>query len=273
MASAVYYVGQDSPPLEVYWREEGALLDFSDPSWGFVVSVGTKGAVPTFTKLTGIAGATGINSGPSATPNVQVVWTNELNQLVPGRYVFQLSATFPGLAPNLFFGDLIMRIAGPANGYCEIQDLLYNGDTQINMDEQLWVNMAADEMNARLGQFYDVPIDAGAPGVPVWVGLELKKINVLIATGRLQQSLANGDRATLQYGAGLIKEGQMCLEALMGQSLDGVTKSNGTFRVTAPGSSNPDVDSGVAAFEDFAMRNRPVRWWHPGDDKVIRRVW
>lgn len=270
MSSAVYYVGQDSPPLQISWLEEGDLIDFSDPSWRFVASVQIKNQTPIFTKLTGIAGFAGAGTGPSATPNVTVTWTNELNALAAGRYVFQLQATFPGLPPNLFFGDLIMRAPGPAHGYCEIEDLLYNGDTEINVDPQLWVDQAADEMNARLGQFYEVPIDVGVASVPVWVGLELKKINALIATGRLQQALAGGDPGTLKYGAGLVKEGQMCLDVLMGQSLDGITKRDGTFRVTAPGSANPDADSGVTAFEDFAMRNRPTRWWHPGGP-VTRR--
>lgn len=272
MASAVYYVGQDYPPLEIFWRENGQLLDFSDPTWSFVTTAGPKGQAPLFTKLTGTLGYTSHGGGPSATPNVIVSWTNELNLLPVGRYVLQIQATLPGFPSNLFFGDLIMRVAGPAHGYCETNDLLYNGDTLVNVDEQLYVDMAADEMNAELGKQYVVPVDVGAPGVPTWVALELKKINVLIATGRLQQALANGDMAILKYGGDLIKEGQMCLAVLVNQDL-GITPNVGTFVVTAPGVSNPDFDSGVTAFEDFAMRHRSNRWFHPGANDVTRRIW
>lgn len=89
MASVVYFVGSDLPDLDVTWQDsERNVIDFS-LGYAFVVKIAAAGSSTALvTKISGI-------TGDSSAPNVTVAWstTGELNDLSPGRYMLQITAT------------------------------------------------------------------------------------------------------------------------------------------------------------------------------------
>lgn len=266
--TATYYVGQDAPSLDIYWSQNGELIDFSDAGWMFFLTVYPRGGTAVFTKSTGITGVLPVDEETPIdfeTPNVTVAWTNELDNIAPGRYVLEISASDSGGPSLLFFGELIIRAPGPAWGYCEVVDLLL-GDLKVSsaIDQQAFINSAADEINARLGRVYALPIDIHDPEVEEWVGLTLKTINAQLAAGRLIRAQSRAAEV-VKYADELIKEAMTNLAALCGEDLSGVER-NERDKVTAPAIVNQDLFSGVDGYENFAHRDHRLEWWHPGGE-------
>lgn len=86
MTSATYVKGSDLADLTVVWQDsDGTAIDMAS-GYSFSVKVGQRGSAATFTKTTGI---TGTSTG------LTVAWatTGELNDLEPGGYTIQFTAT------------------------------------------------------------------------------------------------------------------------------------------------------------------------------------
>lgn len=162
-----------------------------------------------------------------------------------------------------------------STAYCKVEDLLL-GDVTVggNVNRQLYVDQAADEMDSKLGWIYVTPIDvdgeaAGPGGTPPAVPvlprherLLLKSINAKIATGRLIMAVSINEEgsAVHAYALRLLKEGND--ELLM--------IANGHVLLTAPRSETPvqeanrvpsvsnlDAESLLDPFYNTVNRSRP----------------
>ena len=80
-----------------------------------------------------------------------------------------------------------------ADRYCGATDLMVGDVTVASGKADLWVNTAADEMDAEIGFHYQVPIVVS--GLALHIALTLKRCNALIASGRflLAQATAGWD--------------------------------------------------------------------------------
>lgn len=156
--------------------------------------------------------------------------------------------------------------------YCVAADLLL-GDISLSttVDRDAYVNAAADEIDASIGHLYTTPIDTSEAGpVARHSRLLLKRINLLIATGRLVLSLNIGDTDTLHaYGLKMLTEGLMSLKEIH----DGRVLLDGAIRpdeTAAPGPTivNRDELSAVESFYELTMRQTPgspaTLVWAPG---------
>lgn len=161
--------------------------------------------------------------------------------------------------------------------YCTINDLLI-GSLPISelVDKETFVDDAADEIDAALGEIYVVPI-TGSP-LSHHAEVLLKKINSHLATGRLITVLAIGaeDTSVQAYGLMLINEAMALLMRIAaGQiKLTGATTQEPDHgNDTGPGIRNRDQYSSVESFEDAFMRPYvggvplPAPIWAPGESQ------
>lgn len=161
-------------------------------------------------------------------------------------------------------------------------DLLL-GDLELTREDlaQKYVDQAFDEMRAKLGWVYALPLRPAEPSnfaatedswqqLPDHEKLLLKDINNKIASGRyiMAQDVGGEDTTLHAYGYALLREGQSDLMAL----------ANGVVNLTAkryvieeevlasartPSIINEDEESLLLGFENSVMRGVP--WWsRPG---------
>lgn len=147
--------------------------------------------------------------------------------------------------------------------YCAVTDLLL-GDMTVgpNANLERYVRDGADEIDSRLGFRYILPLS----GLAAHERLLLKRINVLLASGRFLMAIAEGgdDASVSAYGMGLLKEARNLLDQLS----NGQIELSATKVATAAGGSGPgifqqDETSPVDAFYDTFMAGKP-RTWEPG---------
>lgn len=166
-----------------------------------------------------------------------------------------------------------------ADTYCTVSDLLL-GDTvlQNGFDKQRYVDLAADEMNSRLGYEYVIPIESSSPSEDVGAAalLILKNINLKLASGRLILAIAAGGEETAlnAYGNSLCQEAYAELSLVLSGQLPLVNASRLDNEVSVPTARtvNADKESGVDAFyEEFVGQHRPFSpfplggIWRPND--------
>lgn len=86
----------DEDPLELWWFVSNALVNFG-AGYTFSLKVATISdpATTLFTKTTGFTGSAGSGTESTGTPNLTVAFatTGELNDLDPGRYFLEITAT------------------------------------------------------------------------------------------------------------------------------------------------------------------------------------
>jgi hypothetical protein len=156
--------------------------------------------------------------------------------------------------------------------YCGVNDLLL-GDLLVagTVDKNVYVQNAADEIDAAIGVKYATPVNLDL--LARHSELLLKNVNVYIATGRLCLALAAGSNNDLNsYGLRMLSEG---LEWLC-RIRDGATPLDGdpstinpdtATTSTGPKIINEDELSGVEAFYANAMRTTSpfaTLVWAPG---------
>lgn len=100
-----YIQGAELDDMPISWLDaDGDPYNFAS-GWTFSVKVGAKGAAATFTKTSGITGA-------STAPNITVTWatTGELNTLAPGDHTLQVEAIRTSDSRSLMMHDTITII-------------------------------------------------------------------------------------------------------------------------------------------------------------------
>lgn len=158
--------------------------------------------------------------------------------------------------------------------YAGTADLLVGGMIVNPTEAAQFIEVAADEIDSVLGFTYVIPLTAVEPHV----ALILKRVNALIASGRLILSTAVGgeDGSLHAYGRSLLMEGQDTLAAIANGNIQlvGADKTaphadDGTGN--APSISQGDATSGVDAFYAWLDRDpysAPTTpgdpWWSPG---------
>jgi len=157
--------------------------------------------------------------------------------------------------------------------YSGIDDLLI-GDLLIpdSFSKEKFIGDAADEIDARLGYVYVLPLtqDGTAP-LPDHELKLLKLISNKMASGRLILALdvAGEDTALHAYGYRLVTEANNDLMALANGAADLTAVRRpvgGTVRDMAPAIVNHDEESAVDMFEATVMRGEPS-YWNPGTVK------
>lgn len=149
--------------------------------------------------------------------------------------------------------------------YCKPQDLLI-GDVTLSsvLSRESYVRDAADEMDARLGFVYALPLPL-TQLQPHAITL-LKMINARLASGRLLMSIAAPaeDDSVHRYGEWLIKSAYEDLYNLCNRTIDlvGATPINDTTPEQVS-IYNYDEESAVEQFYNTTMRGQPS-WWMPG---------
>lgn len=159
--------------------------------------------------------------------------------------------------------------------YSEEGDLLI-GDMMLSptLDKSRYIQAAADDINAKLGYLYKLPLVNQAFGaLPEYQKLLLKSINNKLASGRLILDVAvGGEQATLHaYGMRLINEATNDLMCIA----NGDVQLDSERRVTdaesastmVPSVRNYDEESLLLGFENSVMRGGPLDpgWWsRPG---------
>lgn len=145
--------------------------------------------------------------------------------------------------------------------YCVVGDLL-TGDIPLPVvvSATQYVNSAADEIDAALGQVYVTPIvlDVTSPAVRP-SALVLKGINAKLASGRIIMAADAGGQDTVlhAYGLSLVREAQATLTELRAsaETLPGATPvttiTAGQSVGRGPIIVNRDVTSQVESFYDF----------------------
>lgn len=140
--------------------------------------------------------------------------------------------------------------------YCEVIDLLI-GDipTSAKLDPQKYVNDAADEIDSKIGFFYETPIPTSDP-TPRPVVLLLKRLNAHLATGRmiLAATILSEDIQLNAYGRTMVADCELSMSQIASGALvlDGVTGSglNSLPQSHIPMILNKDAESAVDAFYD-----------------------
>jgi hypothetical protein len=167
--------------------------------------------------------------------------------------------------------------------YSETDDLLL-GDIILGagLDPQKFVDQAAEDIDAKLGWVYELPLKVlvpeGAPRpadpddytkLPLHEQLLLKGINNKLASGRLilAEAVAGEDNSLNAYGYFLVKEatdeltylanGEVPLSAVRYVTVEGDVVDK------VPTIKNQDEESLLLGFENTVMRGEP--WWsRPG---------
>ena len=165
--------------------------------------------------------------------------------------------------------------------YCTSADLLLGQletrlPVEVNMTE--YINIVADEIDARLGVMYEVPFEtAGVNALPPYQVKLLKSINAKRASGRIimAATIASEDSVVHQYAMYLMQEADIELAAI----------ANGDVRLSAPpmgadglpleptsdpeledpyaripGAVSRDAESATVAFEAYAYQGELVLW-------------
>jgi hypothetical protein len=116
--SLIYFRTAERPDLQFWLQDDdGVLINFAS-GYTFAWRLGTPGDAAVFEKTTGIAGAAGVGTEPSGTPNIVLTFTaDELDDITAGNYVWQLQATTSTL-DRFFEGtirikDVITAIPAP----------------------------------------------------------------------------------------------------------------------------------------------------------------
>lgn len=146
--------------------------------------------------------------------------------------------------------------------YCDPDDLLV-GDVSVDpLELDKFINSAYEDITASLGHVYVTPIDSSS--LEEHVQLLLKKINVLIASGRFLMSRSMDRDETDPYATSLLREGRGLLKQIeTGQLLlSGVTRTVGAAEGNAPTITNHDARSAVDTFYGETGSYRDV--WRPG---------
>lgn len=140
--------------------------------------------------------------------------------------------------------------------YAEPGDLL-TGDIPLAPrygDGSKFVQLAADEIDAQIGHIYVTPIELEDIPQNRPARLLLKKINTLIASGRiiLDMALGGEDHDLQSYGRSLFNEGVTLLKQITNGSisLTGAELLPGSEQSEGPSIHNEDPESLVASFYD-----------------------
>lgn len=138
--------------------------------------------------------------------------------------------------------------------YSVVGDLLI-GDVQVGtfLSPQSFVDEAADEMNARIGMLYELPLPTT---LPTHLLILLKLINNRIASGRLIMAAAVGgeDRELHAYGESLVRDAYDDLKKILDGAiaLDGAEKRDTGNYGHGPSVNGGDEVSWVSVFEEWA---------------------
>lgn len=154
--------------------------------------------------------------------------------------------------------------------YCALTDLL-KGDLDLPRymgDGSQFVNMAAEDIDSHLGHIYLTPIEVEDIPKNRPTTLMLKRINRLLASGRMVLDLAAaGEDSDLHaYGRSLVKEAMDLLEKIASgeivlagaERIDDVVDPTGEH-FTGPKIINQDSYSLVEAFYDRFNPRSPVQ--------------
>ena len=146
----------------------------------------------------------------------------------------------------------------------EKQDLLL-GDVTLgsSLDPEDFLRKAAEEMDAKIGQEWELPL----PALPVEIATLLRVTQAHIATGRilLAQPMNAGTEDMNRYGASLVTRAL----ADLGSWIDSQPDIDGATRVragdaTGPTITNSENRSGFDVFDQFTSgQSMPVPWY-PG---------
>lgn len=139
--------------------------------------------------------------------------------------------------------------------YSEVKDML-TGPIPLprSLDPEKYVQDAADEIDTQLGFTYETPIVAVEGAVlPKPVSLLLKRINNLIASGRVIMAAAgpSQDTAVNAYGRSLVVEGQAALASIAKGAivLEGAVRlPSDSLEMQGPRITNAETGSNVDAF-------------------------
>ena len=144
--------------------------------------------------------------------------------------------------------------------YSEPSDLLV-GDMPLprGMKPQSYVDDAADEIDSTIGFIYETPVDIATDTTTVArpVRLLLKRLNNLLASGRLIQAMTvGGQRQELHaYGASLVNQALDVLKQIQAGDLvlEGVPlieNPDNPEKFSGPQIFNLDAESNVESFYD-----------------------
>lgn len=156
--------------------------------------------------------------------------------------------------------------------YSRESDLLL-GDLMISpkFDKRSFVDDAADEIDAKLGFIYKLPLAGeGDVELPPHELLLLKQINNKLASGRLILTVATaGEQNALHaYGLRLVTEATNDLMLIANGVVDLTAVRLGVgateVRDSAPSIHNHDAESGVDMYEGAVMRPGGA-YWNPGE--------
>lgn len=142
--------------------------------------------------------------------------------------------------------------------YCALTDLL-KGDLELPRymgDGSSFVNLAAEDIDARIGHMYITPVaisDSEPKNRPS--KLLLKRINALLASGRMLLDIATAGESTdlHAYGRSLVKEALDLLEKIVSGEMilrgaETIDEDSDDKNFTGPVITNEDPISMVEAF-------------------------
>lgn len=169
--------------------------------------------------------------------------------------------------------------------YSTVDDLLI-GDLMVSpkLDKNKFIAQAAEEMDAKLGFVYTLPLQAfpvsdPAPdpndwtALPIHQNLLLKGINNKLASGRLILTLAVATEGSTLHAYGLRLVSEATTELLMIANMDIILDAKRLNASTTnpdrtPAVVNHDEESAVDMFESV-MRPGETSTWQPGSAKPI----
>jgi hypothetical protein len=145
--------------------------------------------------------------------------------------------------------------------YCGLEDLL-KGDLDLPRymgDGSQFVNMAAEDIDSHLGHIYVTPIEVADTPANRPTTLMLKRINRLLASGRILLDIATASESSdlHAYGRALVKEAMDLLEKIAAgeivlagaERIDDVVNPDGE-NFSGPAIKNEDSYSLVQSFYD-----------------------
>lgn len=161
--------------------------------------------------------------------------------------------------------------------YCTTDDLLTgNIPTPAYLSPAKYVQDAADEIDSKIGFIYETPIDiADDPDNPVIrpARLLLKRINVMLATGRLLLAVdASGEETSLHaYAKSLVDNAELALEAIFSGDilLEGAVELHPSTADSHRGPMIVNKDL-VSAVDDFYDQLMPT---NAGGTRVNGSLW
>lgn len=157
--------------------------------------------------------------------------------------------------------------------YSVVGDLLHgNVPLPAYINPESFINSAAEEIDAVVGQIYVTPVSVQVGPTTRPTMLVLKKANNFLATGRiiLAMDSAGQDDALHKYGRYLVGEAEKILQAITEGKilLTGATPINGTTNSTVPTIKNAEGQSLVDQFyENFNV----TTWPHPSKPAYLGR--